>query len=272
MAFPLFDTHCHLGHQEFKGDIFEAVERAKKSGVRGFAIISADRVSVDRVPETTRELAKKFSDSLFCFSTGIHPHDAKDLDDEIWAKIENLAHTEAQAVGEAGLDFYYDHSDRNLQRDCFRKHIDLACRARKPLVIHCRNAAAEVLEDLRASKDLKSHPQPGILHCFTENWDFASSVLDLGFMISFSGIITFKNAGDLRETFQKVPLDRLLVETDSPWLAPVPYRGKQNEPAFVKEVGEFALSLRKENSDSVREALWKNSCKVWSRDDSLIQI
>lgn len=266
MITPLFDTHCHLGHPEFKGDFKEATQRAFAAGVKGFALISADQESLNRVPEVTRELKQHFPDGIFCFSSGMHPHDAKDVDENSWGLIENLAMTEASAVGEAGLDFFYEHSDRKLQREVFRRHIDLACRVKKPLVIHCRQAAPEVLEDLKSSPQINSHPRPGILHCFTENWDFAREVLDLGFMISLSGIITFKNAGELREVAKKVPLSQLLIETDSPWLAPVPFRGKQNEPAYVREVAECLFSLRSESRDTVKEALWKNSCKIWGVD------
>ena len=260
----VFDTHCHLAGDELLPRAAELATNAYQNGVRGLALISADPFTLDHLIEAKQRInALGHEDLNVVLTSGIHPHDTNGFDDALKQKVTDLAETEAAAIGETGLDYFYDHSDRQVQRDAFAWHIALASRLKKPLVIHCREAADDIVSMLESSVDLKSHPNPGILHCFSENWDVAKKLIDLGFYISLSGILTFRNADPLREVARKVPLDRLLVETDSPWLAPIPQRGKRNEPAFVVHVEDCLTTLRSENPDLVREAVWNNSLRVF---------
>ncbi|MSP92178.1 MAG: TatD family deoxyribonuclease [Myxococcales bacterium] len=174
--------------------------------------------------------------------TGIHPHDAKAVDGPLWARIEAAsAAPEVVAVGETGLDFHYDLSDRAVQAEVFRRHIDLARRLGKPLCIHCRNAEADTLAILVAEG---AREVGGVIHCFSGSLEFAHGALDLGFYLSVPGIVTFKKAGDLPAVVQFAPADRLLIETDAPFLAPMPYRGKRNEPMYVVETLRKVAALR----------------------------
>jgi TatD DNase family protein len=215
----LFDTHCHLGGDELNSSAQDLVERACAHGVRGFALISADEKSLHQVFAQKETLEKKYNsnEALFAASAGIHPHDAQKCDDKLWREVEKYA-VKANAIGETVLDFYYNHSDKESQENLFRKHIQLSLELKKPLVIHCRSAATEILAVLNDyKKDFQNSSNPGILHCFTESWDMAKAALDMGIYISISGIVTFKNAHQVKDVASKVPMDRLLVETDSPF-------------------------------------------------------
>lgn len=238
------------------------VERALAAGVAGMAIISADRASLVPARDLAQKLAAQFPNAKILSTAGIHPHDARDMDDALWQEVRNCAQS-ARAIGETGLDYHYNHSDPTLQKEIFARHISLACESVKPLVIHCREAADDILQMLSESSELKRHPNPGILHCFSEDLTVAKRLLDLNFYISFSGILTFKNADRLRGVAAHVPLERILIETDSPWLAPLPYRGKPNEPAYVTKVFEGLCSVRSESPELIRETLWRNSCQVY---------
>jgi TatD DNase family protein len=258
----LFDTHCHLAGEELDPQAHELVKRAREGGVQGLALIAADEASLLRVQTLAAELKMGFPEMKILYTAGIHPHDSEKIDLLVWEQVLKSAHGSASAIGETGLDYFYDHSDRSVQREYFARHISLACETQKPLVIHCRNAKEDVLA-LLDIPEIKRHPNPGILHCFTEDRDVARRLLDLNFYISFSGIVSFRNAENLREIAAFVPADRILIETDSPWLAPIPQRGKRNEPLFVKHVFDCVLGLRKERPEELEALLWENSCRVY---------
>lgn len=234
----LVDSHCHLDRLDLTahdGSLDKALEAARERGVGHFLCIG---VSADNAA-AVRALAARFSD-VDC-SVGIHPLDvgpqgAPALD---WL-LGELEHPKVVAIGETGLDYHYEPETAELQRDSFRLHLEAAQVTGKPVIVHTREARADTLELLREA----ALPQGGVLHCFTEDWPMAKAALDLGFYISLSGIVTFRNAEALREVARQVPADRLLVETDSPYLAPIPYRGKPNLPQYVRDVAEFLAQLR----------------------------
>lgn len=257
----LFDTHCHLANDELVAEASELATRARSRNVRGFAVIAADPESLARTPATVAKIRAACPDAHCIGTSGLHPHEAQIITPDMWKQVETQA-SDAAAIGETGLDFHYHHSGRDVQIEMFERHIALACRLKKPLVIHCREAATEVLAALETPA-VKAHPNPGILHCFTEDAPTAKRLLDLNFYISFSGILTFKNAEPLREVARQVPLERALIETDSPWLAPIPNRGKRNEPSFVADTFEAFVQLRREPREEVEAALWANSCRVF---------
>ncbi len=264
----VFDTHCHLAAPELRPHVAELIRFGIERGLGALTLISADFPNLKENELVRAEILKAYPHFQVALSAGVHPHAAKEFYQEgvfqlpLWQSVVDAV-SRAQAVGETGLDFYYNHSDKAEQLFVFHKHIDLAIESSKPLVIHCRNAADDVLNCLSRT-DLKTHPKPGILHCFAESLDFARKVLDLNFYISFSGILTFKNADALREVARFVPLNRVLIETDSPWLAPMPHRGKKNQPAFVADVFTHFASLRSESPEEVSRALWENSCQIFS--------
>jgi len=193
---------------------------------------------------------------------GMHPHDAKGVSEEDFRRLKDLtADPKVVAVGETGLDFYYNHSPRQIQIEIFCRFIHMARETGLPLVVHNREAQREVVEILRreGKGDLR-----GVVHCFTGNYEDAREILDMGFYLSFTGIITFKNADSLREVVRKLPLDRVLVETDSPYLAPVPYRGKRNEPAFVRYVAEALAQVKGLSLQEVAQATTDNARKLFA--------
>lgn len=230
------DSHCHLDRLDFDKlgtDLDGALAAARARGVGHFLCIGVDLESLPAV------LAVAEAHGDVSASVGVHPLHLDSLEPEIERLVELAAHPRVVAIGETGLDYHYDQDNPADQQRRFRKHIEAARRTGKPLVVHTRAARADTIAILR-----EEGAGSGVLHCFTEDWDTAKAALDLGFHISFSGIVTFANAVELREVARKVPLDRLLIETDSPWLAPVPYRGKTNQPAYVVEVAHAVAHLR----------------------------
>ncbi len=234
----LIDSHCHLDRLDLTahGDSLDAaLDAARAAGVGHFLCIG---VSADNAA-TVKRLAERYVD-VDC-SVGVHPLDLEPgaepaLD---WLLTE-LAHPKVVAIGETGLDYHYEPESAALQQASFRLHLEAARITGKPVIVHTRAARTDTLDLLREA----ALPQAGVLHCFTEDWDMAKAALDLGFYISLSGIVTFRNAEALRDVARRVPADRLLVETDSPYLAPVPYRGKPNLPQYVHEVAVFLAQLR----------------------------
>lgn len=257
----LFDTHCHLAGSELKSQAVSLSQSACDAGVFGLALIAADVASLDDVFSVKAEIQSKVPTLQICATTGLHPHEVNHLDEALWAKIEEFS-DQADAIGETGLDFFYDHGDKDRQFSSLIKHIDLAKRKRKPLVIHCRQAKNELLEVFTAER-VNLMQNPGVMHCFAEDWEAAKKFLDLGFFISFAGILSFKNADALRSVARKVPLDRLLIETDSPWLAPVPHRGKKNEPAFLRDLFHMLSGELGIRPDELWPTLWENSCRLY---------
>jgi TatD DNase family protein len=259
----LFDTHCHLSGKALRERGGELLQNAQGAGVRGICLIATNEEDLAHTSACAEKWQTQFPDLKICHTSGIHPHEAHTFTESYWSKVEAHAQN-AHAIGETGLDFFYDFSDRQTQIDVFARHIDLAIRTQKPLVIHCRNSATEILDQLEASAISQKTSHPGILHCFTESTEIANRCLDLGLMISLSGILTFKSAESLRKTVAEIPLERLLIETDSPYLAPIPHRGRDNEPAFVEKTFEALASIRNETKEVLGHALWQNSCRIFS--------
>ncbi|HXN07710.1 MAG TPA: TatD family hydrolase [Nitrospiria bacterium] len=233
----LIDTHCHIEMLGNEIERTEAIKRAREAGVAAMVSIGTDLSS----SETASKLAMDHPD-IFA-TVGVHPHDAKTAGPEVYDRFRELIRTNPRirGIGETGLDYYYDHSPREIQRKVFAEHISLAKETELPLVIHSRNAPEETLEILLKEEAWSAM---GIFHCFSETEEVALKAMDLGFYISFSGIITFKKAEALQAVVSKVPLERILVETDAPFLSPVPFRGKKNEPAFVRLVAEKIAEIK----------------------------
>jgi TatD DNase family protein len=231
----LVDSHCHLDFPELAGEIDAVLASMRENGVTHALCVS---VTLEDFPQV-RALAERHP-QLYA-SVGVHP-DYPDVPEVTVEELVRLAaHPRVIAIGETGLDYFRIKGDCEWQRERFRRHIHAARACGKPLIIHTREAAADTLAIMRAEGAARVG---GVMHCFTETWDVAQAAMDLGFHISFSGIVTFKNARALKEVAQRVPLERMLIETDSPYLAPVPYRGKTNRPALVKHVAEEIARLR----------------------------
>ena len=236
----LVDSHAHIDGAEFDVDRNEVLARASQAGVDLILNVGTGAPS-----EGVLQRAVEFGDHYESIYTaiGIHPHDARFYDDDTETLIKKLAagHPKVIAWGEIGLDFHYDNSPRDVQVNVFERQLRAAQTANLPVIIHTREAESETIAILRA--EYGSAKRRGIFHCFSESQTMADAALDLGFMISFSGIVTFKKAEDLRSVALRVPLERLLIETDSPFLSPIPHRGKRNEPAFAIEVARCLANL-----------------------------
>lgn len=241
----LVDSHCHLDRLDLAahdGSLDAALAAARARGVQHFLCIG---VSADNAG-AVKSLAERYAD-VDC-SVGVHPLDleqgeAPALD---WL-LGELNHPHVVAIGETGLDYHYEPEAAELQQQSFRLHLEAAKITGKPVIVHTREARADTLALLREA----ALPQAGVLHCFTEDWEMAKAALDIGFYISLSGIVTFRNADALREVARKVPAERLLVETDAPYLAPIPHRGKPNLPQYVREVAEFLAMVRGERFEDL---------------------
>jgi len=236
----LVDSHAHLDMEEFDPDREEVVLRAFAAGV--VAILCPADLTRERSPATILALRERHPE--ISAAAGVHPHQAKDLGEDHFARLRRLADGGLiRAVGEIGLDYHYDLSPRDSQMRAFRRQLSFAQESGLPVLVHSRLSGSDII----AALDAEGFTKGGILHCFTENQETARAVIERGFYVSFSGILTFPKAGDLREVAAALPLDRLLVETDSPYLAPVPFRGsgRRNEPAFVAETARALAEVRK---------------------------
>ena len=253
-SFPgLVDSHCHLDFPEFEGKLGEVRAEMQANGVTHALCISVE------LPKFPRVLALAEAHDNFFASVGVHPdHEAETV--ETARLVELARHPRVVAIGETGLDYHRLSGDLEWQRKRFRAHIRAARECGKPLVIHTRDAAEDTL---RIMKEEGAGEVGGVMHCFTETQEVADGALALGFHISFSGIVTFKNAAPLREVAKTVPLDRLLVETDSPYLAPVPHRGKTNRPGLVRHVAEEIARLRALSLDEVAQATTGNFFRLF---------
>ena len=248
----LIDSHCHLDRLDLSahgGSLDAALAAARGRGVGHFLCIG---ISADNAA-AVKALSERYAD-VDC-TVGVHPLDlqpgvAPALD---WLLAE-LNHPHVVAIGETGLDYHYEPEAAELQRQAFRLHLQAAQLTGKPVIVHTREARADTLALLREA----ALPQAGVLHCFTEDWPMAKAALDLGFYISLSGIVTFRNADALREVARQVPADRLLIETDAPYLAPIPHRGKPNLPEYVRDVAEFRAPLRGVDVDTLAEQTTQN--------------
>jgi len=245
------DSHCHLDRldlSEFDNNLDNVIENAAKAGVTDILCVS---VTLDEFPAMVEKTANYANVLLSC---GTHPLNQEDKVEE--ERLLQLAqHERVIAVGETGLDYFYAPETKALQLDSFQKHIRVAKQLNKPLIIHTRDAQEDTLAMLRNEG---AEQVGGILHCFTESWEMAEQAIEMGFYISFSGIVTFKNASALREVAKKVPDDKFLIETDAPYLAPVPHRGKQNQPAFVADVAKHLASVRGQSVQQIAELSSQN--------------
>lgn len=240
------DSHCHLNYKGLIEDQPAVLARARAAGVGMMLNISTREREWDDVIATAER-----EDDVWA-TVGIHPHEADGHPDIDTAKLVAKAqHPKVIGIGESGLDYYYDHSDRDRQRTSFRAHIAAARDTGLPLIVHTRDAEDDTARML--SEEMGKGAYPGVIHCFTASGDFADKALDLGLYISISGIVTFKNARDLQETAARIPADRLLIETDSPFLAPVPHRGKTCEPGYVADTARFLADLRGVSIEALAE-------------------
>lgn len=249
------DSHCHLDKlDKTTEELSDVLNFARNRGVEHFLCVA---ISVKDFPAMLATVADFDDVSVSC---GVHPlyqEDACSYDD-----LLNMASNESVvAIGETGLDYFYSAETKAVQLVSFVDHIKVANKLNKPLIIHTRDARVDTIKLLKEHKDPSTQ---GVLHCFTENWEMAQAAIELGMYISISGIVTFKTATELQEVVKKIPLDKLLIETDSPWLAPVPYRGKPNQPGFVREVGEFIAELKGISVDELAKVTTDNFYKLFS--------
>ncbi len=243
----LIDSHCHLNLNEVDTQIL--LDEAKAAEVGYFLNVSVDEPSLPDIIATAEQHAPVYA------SAGIHPNSNPGHVESVEQILAWADHPKVIATGETGLDYFRSEGDLDWQHQRFRNHIRAAKDNGKPLIIHCRDAAPDVL---RILKEEKADTVGGIMHCFVDDWQMAEATMDLGFYISFSGIVTFKSAKDLQATAKRLPLERMLVETDSPYLAPVPHRGKNNQPAYVRDVAQFIAQLRETDANSIAKATTQN--------------
>jgi TatD DNase family protein len=255
----LIDSHCHLNYDYSPKSVEEILKEAGEADVEALVTIGTDLNSI----ETIQGISEKYSQVYH--SIGIHPHDAATLQDSDLIRLEKAAqHPKCRAIGEIGLDYHYDHSPREIQQIRLQQQLDLATRLKQPVVIHSREGEADLIQALTSyAKKLGSGQIPGIIHCFSGTLEFGKKCLDLGFYISFSGILTFKKADEIRTAAQAFPLDRILVETDSPYLAPMPYRGKKCEPSMVKLTALKLAEIRGTSFEEVAQITTANAKRVF---------
>lgn len=252
------DSHCHLNYKGLIEDQDAVLARAAAAGVSAMLNISTRRREWDDIIATAQKAPNIWA------TIGIHPHEADDHADVDTALLVNAsAHPKVIGIGETGLDYYYDHSDREQQRTSFRAHIAAARETGLPLIVHTRDAEEDTAQILH--EEMGKGAFPGVIHCFTASQEFAEIALKLGLFISISGIVTFKSAADLQATAATIPADRLLIETDSPFLAPVPHRGKSCEPAFVADTAQFLATLRGISVEDLAQQTRDNFFRLFSK-------
>ncbi len=255
----LVDSHCHLDRlslEKYDNNLSAAINAALERGIHQLLCVG---ISIKN-RETVVNIAEQF-EPVVC-SVGVHPLDVKEglaSEDDLvlWSQ-----HPKVVALGETGLDYYYSEEEKQTQQESFAIHLRAAKKAQLPVIVHTRDAREDTIAII---KDEGCQTNAGVLHCFTENWEMAKQAMDLNYMISISGIVTFRNANELRDVAKKIPLDRLLVETDSPYLAPVPYRGKPNEPQYVREVAEFIAELKGISFEKLAEITTQNFNTLFSK-------
>jgi len=258
----LFDSHVHLDTRAFDDDREAVISRARQSGVDLMLEIAGSDVGEGSLDRGIK-LAEDF-DFIYA-AIGLHPHEASIFNKDLEQRLITLSsHPKVVAWGEIGLDYHYNYSPPEVQRSVFKRQLEIAANRSLPVIIHTREAEDETIEILSEFSPSLS----GVMHCFTGSTKLAEAALNLGFYISFSGVLTFKNAGELREIASQAPLDRLLVETDCPYLAPVPHRGKRNEPAFVVETAKEIARLRSVSFETIAEATTSNSQRLFGIQSS----
>lgn len=248
----LVDSHCHLDMldlEPFDGNMDNVIAAAQENSVTQFLCVS---VTLEDYPGML-SIAEQY-DQVYV-SAGLHPNEVDGHDPEISELVSMAEHSKVVAIGETGLDYFRSEGDLEWQRERFRRHIAAAKQSGKPLIIHSRDAREDTL---RVMEEEGANEIGGVMHCFTGDWDMAQRAMDLNFYVSFSGIVTFKSATELREVASKMPLDRMLVETDCPYLAPVPHRGKQNHPAYTRHVAEFIADLRNDTFENIASQTTQN--------------
>lgn len=252
------DSHCHLNYKGLIEDQDAVLARAAAAGVSAMLNISTRRREWDDIIATAQKAPNIWA------TIGIHPHEADDHADVDTSLLVNASpHPKVIGIGETGLDYYYDHSDREQQRTSFRAHIAAARETGLPLIVHTRDAEEDTAQILH--EEMGKGAFPGVIHCFTASQEFADIALKLGLFISISGIVTFKSAADLQATAATIPADRLLIETDSPFLAPVPHRGKSCEPAFVADTAQFLATLRGISVEDLAQQTRDNFFRLFSK-------
>ena len=267
------DSHCHLDGDRFDSDREQVIARARDAGITHMLAVGTG--DGPGTLDCAVKIAEKY-DSIYA-TVGIHPHEAQLAKDPDFVQLEQLARNpKVIAWGEIGLDYYYDHSPRDVQQHVFIRQMELARAAKLPIVIHCRPSdnSDNAWHDCLALIEQHWHSSGlgGVLHCFTGEWAHAKRALDLGFMISFAGNVTFPKAQQIRDSAKEVPLDRMLIETDSPFLAPVPHRGKRNEPAFVKETARQLAELRNLSTEEIGRQTSANFYHFFSLPESAASI
>ncbi|WP_462410008.1 TatD family hydrolase [Neobacillus sp. Marseille-QA0830] len=251
----LFDTHAHLNDEQFNEDLQEVIGRLQEQGVSNVVVVGFDRPTIKRAMELTEQYEFIYA------CVGWHPVDAIDMTEEDLQWIEELAdHPKVVAIGEMGLDYHWDKSPKDIQKEVFRKQIRLAKKVKLPIVIHNREATADIVEIL---KQEGAEEVGGIMHCFSGSPETAKECINMNFYISLGGPVTFKNAKKPKEVAAEVPLDKLLIETDCPYLAPHPYRGKRNEPGYVKLVAEQIAEIKGLTYEEIAEATTRNAKKLF---------
>lgn len=249
MATPLTDSHCHLNFKPLHDHLPQVLQSAREQDVGYMLCVSVNMEHVDEVLAIARNNPNIFA------SVGVHPDEQNGREPSIEDLVALAQDDKVVAIGETGLDYFRIKGDMTWQQERFRRHIRAARASRKPLIVHTREAAADTMRILREEG---AENVGGVMHCFTESWETAKLALDLGFYISFSGIVTFAKADSLREVARQVPIDRLLIETDSPYLAPVPKRGKPNEPAYLRHTAQFLAAERNMSLEELAEITTKN--------------
>ena len=255
MTPSLTDSHCHLNFEPLQQNLPQVLQNARDRGVGHMLCVG---VSVEKFPEVlaiARQHANVFA------SVGVHPDHQHEYEPTVDELVSLAADPRVVAIGETGLDYYRIKGDMTWQQERFRRHIQAARSSQKPLIVHTREAASDTL---RLMREEGASSVGGVMHCFTESWETAEAALDMGFYISFSGIVTFRNAEALRAVALDVPDDRLLIETDAPYLAPVPYRGKTNEPAYVRHVAETLVAVRKTTVERLAQQTTDNFFRLFS--------
>lgn len=250
----LFDTHCHLEPRYLKEDVQDVIARAKAAGVTRMTVIGCG----PSIEDTQRsvDIAERF-EGVYA-TVGLHPHESRVWSTDMRDALHQMAqHPKVVAIGECGLDFHYDNSPRDAQRAAFKAQLELADAVQKPVVIHNRSSDEDCIEILKSH--YKNHNARGVIHCFSSSQELATCALELGFHLGFTGIITFKNAENVRDVLRNTPLDRIVIETDAPFLAPIPYRGKTNEPAYVQHVAQKIADVRGLSFEEVAQTTTANA-------------
>lgn len=251
----LFDTHVHLNADQFEDDMEEVIDRAKQAGVDYMVVVGFDRVTIPKAISIAESHENIYA------AVGWHPVDAIDMTEDDLKWIEELAaHPKVVAIGEMGLDYHWDKSPKEIQKEVFRKQIALAKKVKLPIIIHNREATEDIVEILQEEN---AQEVGGIMHCFSSTPEIAEQCLEMNFYISLGGPVTFKNAKEPKEVAKVVPINKLLIETDCPYLAPHPYRGKRNEPAYVKLVAEKIAELKEMSLEELGEHTTKNAKKLF---------